>query len=73
MDYASWDWTEDDLSRDRLVEHFDRFKKAGIGFDCGQEWAEHGRSFRHCLDAIFDAVEKNMPDGKETEEEKVSV
>ena len=70
MDYSSWDWTEDDLSRDRLVEHFDRFKKAGIGFDCGNEWEEYGRVFRHCLDAIFHAVEKNIPEKEPKEEEK---
>lgn len=65
MQYMTWDWSEDVLSKDILESHFDRFKKAGIGFMCGCGWEEHGKVFNHCLDAIFDAVEKNIPDGKE--------
>lgn len=67
MQYQTWDWSEDDLGKERLNSHFDRFKKAGLGFNCGYWSGKDGKTFKHCLDCILDGVERSIPDGKEQE------
>jgi hypothetical protein len=72
MQYITWDWSEDDLGKRRLIEHFDRFKKAGMGFNCGY-WTERGgRILKHCLDCFLDGVERSIPDGKDPVEAVVA-
>ena len=45
--YLTWDLSEDDLTKGKLISHFDRFKKAGMGFNCGYWTEKDGKLLKH--------------------------